>query len=318
MKELNWVRAKFGISIVCLLSAAIARADGFAAAYLETGAGARGAGMGSAFAAVVDDASAPYWNPAGLVRAQGKGLATSVRSLSLDRRQSSVSAILNLRGELAFGFTWLHASVGGLEERAASGVVIGDMDNSENAFHVAVGRRLSSRIAVGGAMKILNHRIDVPSLVKAASAKGHGFDLGIQFHLTPQTVLASTARNLNAELSWKVPRGGHRVSTSNDPLATILAMGVAHRLRGNLLVAADLHLGDAGYLNLGTEWEVNSSLTLRGGLNRLPSADRSAGSVAAGLSLRPMRREMLQFHYTYATDELGAGSGHIFGLTSNF
>jgi hypothetical protein len=307
-----------GVSVVCLLTATRAPADGFAAAFLETGLGARGAGIGSAFAAVVDDASAPYWNPAGLVRAPGKGIATSVRPLSLDRRQSSISVTLNLRGEMAFGFTWLHASVGGLEERAASGVVVGEMDDSQNALYVAVGRRLGTRIALGGAMKILNHRVEVPSFIKAASGKGHGFDLGIQFHLTPQTILAATARNLKAEQSWKVPRGGQRVSTSNDILPTVLTMGVAHRLRGNLLLAADIHLSDRGYLNLGTEWEVNSTLTMRSGLNRLPGSDGGAGSIAAGLTLRPMRRKALQFHYTYAADELGAGSSNIFGLTSTF
>ena len=307
-----------GVSVVCLLIATRSPVDGFAAAFLETGVGARGAGMGSAFAAVVDDASAPYWNPAGLVRAQGKGIATSVRRLSMDRRQSSISAILNLRGELAFGFTWLHAGVGGLEERAASGVVLGEMDDSQNALHVAVGRRLGTRIAVGGAMKIFNHRIEVPSFIKSASGKGHGFDLGIQFHLTPQTILATTARNLQAEQSWTVPRGGQRVSISNDILATVLTMGVAHRLRENLLLAADFHLSDSDYLNLGTEWEVHSPLTLRSGLNRLPGSDGSSSSIAAGLTLRPMRRKMLQFHYTYATDELGAGGSNIFGLTSTF
>ena len=318
MKKYHCMRAKITASVFCLLSTASSHADGFAAAFLETGAGARGRGMGNAFAAVADDASAPYWNPAGLVRTGSRGLSTSVSPLSLDRRQSSISGTLNLRGELAFGFTWLHASVGGLEERAASGVIIGEMDNLENAFHVAVGRRLGGRIAVGGAMKIISHRVNVPSFGKDASGKGHGFDLGTQFHLTKRTILAATARNLNAELSWKVPRGGQRVSTSNDPLATILTVGVAHRPRGSLLLAADLHFGDAVYLDLGTEWGVNSTLTLRGGLHRVPGSDRRAGSITTGLTLRPMRGEKLQFHYTYATEELGAGGGSMFGLTSNF
>ena len=312
------MRAKVGASVFCLLSTASTHAEGFAAAFLETGVGARGRGMGSAFAAVVDDASAPYWNPAGLVRTGSRGLASSVSPLSLDRRLSSISATLNLRGELAFGFTWVHASVGGLEERAASGAIIGEMDNLENAFHVAVGRRLGGRVAVGGAMKIFSHRVNVPSFVKDASGQGHGFDLGTQIQLTERTFLAATARNLNSELSWKVPRGGQRVSTSNDALANVLTVGVAHRLRGSLLLAADLHFGDAAYLDMGTEWEVNSTLTLRGGLHRVPGSDRGAGSITTGLTLRPMRREKLQFHYTYATEELGAGGGSIFGLTSTF
>ncbi len=44
-----------------------ARADKYAGEFLKIGVGARALGMGEAFVAVADDASAAYWNPAGLV-----------------------------------------------------------------------------------------------------------------------------------------------------------------------------------------------------------------------------------------------------------
>jgi hypothetical protein len=40
----------------------------YAAAFLDTGVGARALAMGGAFVAVADDATAAYWNPAGLVQ----------------------------------------------------------------------------------------------------------------------------------------------------------------------------------------------------------------------------------------------------------
>ena len=43
-----------------------------ASAFLKLGAGARAAGMGDAYVAVADDATAGYWNPAGLAQVEGK------------------------------------------------------------------------------------------------------------------------------------------------------------------------------------------------------------------------------------------------------
>src|SRR5262245_57375127 len=40
--------------------------DKYAGEFLHVGAGARAIGMGGAFIAIADDASAAYWNPAGL------------------------------------------------------------------------------------------------------------------------------------------------------------------------------------------------------------------------------------------------------------
>lgn len=49
-----------------VLWAAPAAADKYAGEFLHVGAGARALGMGGAFVAVADDASAAWWNPAGL------------------------------------------------------------------------------------------------------------------------------------------------------------------------------------------------------------------------------------------------------------
>jgi hypothetical protein len=55
------------LSLALALVAAPAHATKYAAEFLKVPVGARAIGMGSAFVAVADDATAPYWNPAGLI-----------------------------------------------------------------------------------------------------------------------------------------------------------------------------------------------------------------------------------------------------------
>jgi hypothetical protein len=69
-------RAALAVSVLVLLAGAgpAAGADKYAGEFLRVGAGARALGMGGAFLAVADDATAGYWNPAGLTWLRNKSV----------------------------------------------------------------------------------------------------------------------------------------------------------------------------------------------------------------------------------------------------
>src|SRR2546428_575593 len=63
---------RFSLPLACALLglsvlAGEARATKYGGEFLKVPVGARAVGMGGAFVAVADDATAPWWNPAGLV-----------------------------------------------------------------------------------------------------------------------------------------------------------------------------------------------------------------------------------------------------------
>jgi len=57
----------FSLVLIALTCAAPAHATKYAAEFLKVPVGARAIGMGGAFVGVADDATAPWWNPAGIV-----------------------------------------------------------------------------------------------------------------------------------------------------------------------------------------------------------------------------------------------------------
>ena len=268
-----------------------------------------------ALVAAADDASSPYWNPAGLARLRGKTLETSMQSLSLGRRQGSGAVALNVRGDMGFGFAWSHASVGGIKGRTASGQYTGPIEDRANAFIFGIGRSLGTRLAVGLAVKVLRQSIDVPSAPKA-TANGSGFDLGVQFRAAEHTWLGASASNLSADLDWKVRHADQRSNTTENALPRTLVLGASQRLLDALLLAAEFRADGEQSVNLGAEWQLSALLEVRGGLHRLGVED--GGQLSAGLTLRPARRETVQFQYAYLTDPLGAGGRTTVGLVLAF
>lgn len=305
--------------LVLGLLAAATGVDGaeHAAAFLAPGLGARGPGLGGAYAAAVEGAEAVFWNPAGLLRLRGIRLSTSVVPMSLDRLHNSMAAAVNVRGDMAFGIAWVHAGVGDLQGRTVSGVRTGSIDDAENAFFVGVGRSFGDKLSVGFALKILDQRLDVPGWNKA-EATGHGMDAGLQFQLNDQLRMAAALRNVAASVEWTVERGANQATSKTDELQPEALLSSAYRPFPALLFAAEVTYADETSCSIGAEWRVDPLLTLRAGARRMPGAESTPESLAAGISLRPMRTETLLFHYAFVTDQLDAGDRSVFGLSMSF
>jgi hypothetical protein len=311
--------------LLCALavtSAPVVAASPFGGAFLDTGLGARAAGMGGAVSAAVDGPAAMLYNPAGLAARRGRSVLVSYQPLSLDRSRASLAGSVNVRGPLAFGLAWLHAGVDGLLARNGSGEVLeGGIDDSENAVFFALGLNATPRLQVGLGVKIIDHRIETPQ-AGASSADGRAVDLGLRYRLGENTVIGVVARNLLDKLSWTVVRPSAQTSSADEALMSVLALGVAHDWRGVLKAAFDVEWLDLGgqrdlRAHGGIEASVNDLLTLRFGVHRMGDAD-GFGLPAFGVTVRPMRVETVQIHYAWVADDIDAGGRTVLALSSRF
>ena len=77
--HIRFVLSLFSMALIFGLHAQTARK--YSNAFLEIGVDARAMGMGNAFAAVADDYTATYWNPAGLTMLKQSELSADIYHL---------------------------------------------------------------------------------------------------------------------------------------------------------------------------------------------------------------------------------------------
>lgn len=247
-----------------------------AAAQTYEDVGTRARGMGGAFVAVADDASASWWNPAGLASgayfsavfdlgqaddgARARGISLGIPALALSYYRLRLSQIESA------------GSTGGTppgrqDNRPASSPFSLDISQYGATFGQSLGRHL----VVASTLK----------LVRARSATEGDLDLGAMAVFGPLKVGAS-ARNIRKPAFGE---GADRVQLARRARAGSSLTVPAHGRLDQLTLAFDadlIRIGDTRRIAGGAEaWLFSRLLGLRGGLN-----DRGR---AAGLSiaLRP-------------------------------
>jgi hypothetical protein len=314
-------------SVVCgaltLLFAAGAQADKFAGAFMDGGAGARALGMGNAFTGVANDASALYWNPAGLLSLQYKEVLISHEfrfgELIDYSFAGGVVPVPQRNGRFAVGLIRL-----GVDDIAFPDSSLwtdtnqngrldpGEFDYDQERDRDKIQFENDAEYGVfmsyaqpargfqwGGSLKVIRQSVGEFS----------SFGLGVDVGLLRPNVLGNLDVGLaihdltGTYLSWSTGR--------KETIAPVPRLGLAYRrdsaaLRGGLLFAGDvdLHFDNrrgadqvwqgavSANLHLGVEFTMQDRLALRLGLNE---SDFQAG---AGLAAGP-----LQFDYAIVPDQ---------------
>jgi hypothetical protein len=261
------------------------------AQFLKIGVG-RGAAMGEAFVAVVDDASATYWNPAGLASVTNREVCFQHNEWIADIRHEYLATALPLGNFGTMGISLTALTMGSMEIltvddpetsiREDTGT--GEYFNAADfALAFSFGRMFTDRLSAGVTLKA------VQEMVWDMTASGIAADFGIHYNTGFKGLrIAASMHNFGSDIQFtgrqldvnvdpypENPQDYEGVpsqwKTSPFPLPLIFRFGLAFDPISNdnshLTVALDLNHPNDNYetINLGFEYGYLNTLYLRAG-----------------------------------------------------
>jgi hypothetical protein len=319
--------------------------------FLKIGVGSRAIGMGSAFTAVANDASALYWNPAGVAKLKKMEAIFCHTNWLLDINHEYIGYVVpaGLMGN--FGFSASFVSMGNFERteiddiettiREDDGEGLSVFSASDLALAVTYARNMTDKFSVGVTAKYAQEKI------AEVSAGGMAFDVGT-FYMTGYKTLRIGMAILNygpdikfkgkdlqadwTDTSWPSNYTGNTWEILSTPFTMPMQfkMGIAYDfLFGkdhSITTTADLiHPNDGNEkIAMGTEYLWKSpmvNLSLRGGYYYDPDWYETKGSLdnfSAGAGIgRKMGASKISIDYAY-TNKGYLENVHRFSLGLGF
>jgi hypothetical protein len=273
--------------------------------FLNVPVGARASGMGGAFVAVADDASAAYWNPAGLSRI-GPQVLFAHNAYIVDMKQEYVSAVTRF-GEWTVAGSFNIFDIGTLEKRDDSGALLGEFRPFDLSLGISVAYPVLEDLSLGATAKGIMSDIDIET------ATGFLFDIGAIWDgaIGPVEGISAgvTVRNLGPSLTF-----------IDEPFDAPLGVrgGLAYRrdmpaAGSRFVLSFDVESMRGGDIEtfVGGEWYYGEYISGRLGLN--PNSDTRDFATGFGAHYRDF---VVDYAYVPFTSDLG--SSHRIGVTYTF
>lgn len=252
--------------------------------FLKLGAGARAVAMGEAVVAVADDATALYWNPAGLTRIEKRSVTLMHSAYAGSTSFDYIAFGARLSSSTALGISLQYLNAGRIPMTDASGADIGGFSPNDLALTAGLAYKFPAGIlprpleglSVGAGVKFIQSQ-------SVDTARTWALDFGLlsRPYLGDRLRLAFSAANMGGRL---------RYDQQNEPLPAALRAGASYQITRRWLASLDgaFPRDEAAYGAMGTEYllAATNDLTLaaRLGLNSRNLNDVSGiANIATGL-----------------------------------
>ena len=315
--------------VVCYGTVADA-AEKYAGDFLTLGVGARPLGLGGSFAAIADDSTAAYWNPAGLGRLRHSEIAFMHSSLSSLDSYDFVNYVHPISTASSLGLSWLRVGIDDIPitavPRPANPVSpanrpeqIGTFNSTDNAFFLSYGKQFGFNLGskrldlfLGGNTKLI-----YITALGNTNALGVGGDLGVLWttpversrHLSIGIVAQDFFRT---KLYWNTPPENLGEASNTDTIEPNLKLGLSYGqsikpLNSRLLLTVDTDSLYAFEMHYGAEYVFAELLSLRIGFQERKGIN-TIRLMTAGAGLRLSFLTGAAFSVDYAflnNNELG-------------
>ena len=280
----------FTVYVIALSSTAWSQDSQYAGDALQLGAGARALGLGSAFVAISDDATAFFWNPGGYA-------ILPKRELHAQHTEQFGGSINH--DIIAIGFPLKRAGIGlGLVRLGVDGISFTQLENpnrplgpdnrpqisqtvgtTDNVLYLSYAHKLKPGFSLGISSKFIHRALHV------GKGTGFGLDTGILYHPSGALKFGVVIRNITQTRI-------HFDTNTTDAISPSLLVGTSylHKFsqRHQILGSASLHLGEdtSGIeknqiFNMGLEYQFKQRLMFRLG--------RQGTHLTAGAGLKLSR-----------------------------
>ena len=320
------------------VSAQITKAGTTAGSFLKIGIGSRAAAMGESFIAISDDATAVYWNPAGLAQIKRNEAFFSHIEWIADISFDNIALTIPVGNSGTVGL-WVN-NLGvpddivrtvfepeGTGERFGANML---------SLGVSYGRFLTDKFSLGATVKYIReaiwnmeattYAIDIGTLYRS-SFRNMKIGIGM-FNFGPKTQMGGRASLLFVDPDPNFDGNNDQIRAELEMekwelpllLRTGIAVDIIDSESNRLTITANQNYpnDNSEFFNFGSEYAINEVIFIRGGFRGVGLDEAEGGfSLGAGISLNVGGNASIMVDYAY-TDWGRLNEVNRFSLAATF